>query len=105
MYICISIYITKLTKQSNPDRVTDFIYFLSETSSRTPTLQKVSFICFNENSLKMMNNVFSFILKVFYVLKIITLFFDNFAYVEKWLDKKADVDFKIYDVTNWNTSS
>ena len=53
----------------------------------------------------MVNNVFSFILKAFYVLKIITLFFDNFAYVEKWLDKKADVDFKIYDVTNWNTSS
>ena len=28
-----------------------------------------------------------------------------FPIIGKWLDKKAKVKFKIYDVTNWNTNN
>ena len=62
----------------------------------------VGFICFNDSSLKMMKNAFYFILKALFVLKMLK-FFTNFSgYVGKWLDKRAKVNFKIYDVTNWN---
>ena len=30
---------------------------------------------------------------------------DFFGHVGKWFDKKAKVDFKIYDVTNWETNN
>ena len=30
---------------------------------------------------------------------------DKHFTIEKWLDKKAKVNFKIYDVTNWNTET
>ena len=29
----------------------------------------------------------------------------TFGHVGKWFDKKAKVDFKIYDVTNWETNN
>ena len=44
-----------------------------------------------------MKNAFYFMLKALFVLEIFTLF----GYVEKRLDKKADFNFKIYDVTGW----
>ena len=30
---------------------------------------------------------------------------DFFGYIKKWLDKKAKVNFEIYDVTNLNTNN
>ena len=51
---------------------------------------------------KMTNNAFYFILKAPFVLKIVQIFF---GYLEKRLDKKAKVNCKIYDVTNWNTNN
>ena len=48
-----------------------------------------------------MKNAFYFMLKAVFVLEIFTLF----GYVEKRLDKKADVNFKIYDVTDWATNN
>ena len=36
-----------------------------------------------------------------FVLRYLNVFPDFFGHVEKWLDKKAKVNFKIYDVINW----
>ena len=61
-----------------------------------PPSKKVTFICFNESSLNVMKNVFHFVLK----------FYPDFIdHVGKRLDKKAKVDFKIYDVTNWTINN
>ena len=51
----------------------------------------------------MLNTSFYFILKL--VLKIFTFFPDFFRYVGKLLDKKATVNFKIYDVASWSTNN
>ena len=47
-----------------------------------------------------MEKAFYFTLKVLFVLEIFTLL-DFLYYVEKRLDKKAIVNFEIYDVTDW----
>ena len=52
----------------------------------------------------MIKNVFYFMLKALFVLKIFTFLSWLFGYVGKWLDKKAVVNFKIYDVTDWTTN-
>ena len=49
-----------------------------------------------------MKNYFYFILKVF-VLRIFNFLPDFFRQVGKCFDKKAMIDFKIYDVTTWET--
>ena len=64
-----------------------------------------------EGFLKMMEDVFYFTLKARFVLEIFTFVSRNiyiFGYIEKRLDKQAEVNFKIYDVTdritnNYNT--
>ena len=48
-----------------------------------------------ESSLKMMENCFYFTLKVFFVLKIFNFFSWLFGHVEKLLDRKNQVNFKI----------
>ena len=47
----------------------------------------------------MMKNIFYFILKAFFVLKIFKFLSQRFGQQKKWLDQKDKVDFKIYDVT------
>ena len=51
-------------------------------------LKSVCFTCFNENSLKMMKNVFYFILKALFVLEILKFLSWLFEHVEKtaWLE-------------------
>ena len=49
-------------------------------------LSPLPFICFNESRLKMMKNVFYFILKALLVLKIFKFLSELFAHVEKGLD-------------------
>ena len=44
-------------------------------------------------------------LRALFVLDIFTFLSLNFGYVEKRLDKKAMVDFKIYDVTDWKANN
>ena len=51
----------------------------------------------------MMKNVFYFILKDLFVLKILKLCIKFLVMMEKSLDKT--VNFKIYDVKNWLTSN
>ena len=65
--------------------------------------KKVDFICFNGSPLKMTKNTFYFTLKALFVLEI---FLPRlFSHVEKRFDKKAKVNFKTYDVTDWTTNS
>ena len=61
--------------------------------------KKFVFISFNENPLKIMINTFYFILKAPFFLKIFNFCPDFFCHAGKRLDKKAKVNFKIYDVT------
>ena len=51
----------------------------------------------------MMKNAFYFTLKALFVLKIFKISSWLFSHVEKRLDKKDKVSFKIDDVTTWYT--
>ena len=46
-----------------------------------------------------------FTLKALFITEINKFLFSVFSLVRKWLDKKAKVNFKIYDVTKWITNS
>ena len=52
-----------------------------------------------ESPIKMMKNAFYFTLKGLFLLKIFKFLSGLFGYVEKPLDLKDKVNFKIYDVT------
>ena len=52
-----------------------------------------------------MENTFYFMLKALFVLEIFTFLSWLFGYVEKWLDKKAVINFRIYGVTDWTTNN
>ena len=52
-----------------------------------------------------MKNAFYFVLKALFVLKIFTFLSLVFGYVEKRFDKRAMVNFKIYEVIDWKTSN
>ena len=54
-----------------------------------------------QRSLIMMKNAFYITLKAVFVLKIFKFLSQYFDHVEKWLDYKDKVNFKIYDATNW----
>ena len=61
-------------------------------------------ICISMKVLKNDKNIFYFMLKALFVPEIFTFLSWLFGYVEKRLDKKAMVNFKIYDVIDWTTS-
>ena len=54
---------------------------------------------------KMIENAFSFTLKVLFVLKIFTFLAWLFAHLGKWLDWQGKINFNIYDVTTLETSN
>ena len=54
-----------------------------------------------KSPLKMMENAFHFTLTTLFVLKMFKFLSWLFRHVEKWLDSKDKVNFKIYDVTTW----
>ena len=58
-----------------------------------------------ESPLKVMESAFYLILKTFFILVVLTFLCYPFGYVEKELDKKAKVNFKISDVTDWTTNN
>ena len=62
---------------------------------------KFFFYCFNKSPLKLIKNYFYFMLKVLFILEIFKFLSCLFGYVEKWLDKKAKANVKIYDITDW----
>ena len=51
-----------------------------------------------------MRNAFYFMLKTLFVPEIFSFLSWLFGYVQKQLDKKAMVNFKIYDVIDWTTN-
>ena len=55
-----------------------------------------------ENPLNMMDNVFN--VKALFIFEIFTFLSRLSGYVEKGLDKKPMVSFKIYVVTDWTTN-
>ena len=58
-----------------------------------------------ESPQKMMKNAFYFTLKALFVLKIFKFLSSIFGHVEKPLDQKVKVNFKIYDITTWLTNN
>ena len=62
--------------------------------------QKSCFYLLYFPSKMMKNTAFYFMLKALFVFEIFTFLSWLFGYVEKWLDKKAVVNFKIYDFTD-----
>ena len=52
----------------------------------------------------MMRNAFYFMLNVLFVLEMLTFLSCLFGYIAKRFDKKAMINFKIYDVTDWITT-
>ena len=54
---------------------------------------------------KALKNVFYIMLKAPFVLNIFTFLSRIFSYVEKHPDKKAKVNFKIYNVADWATNN
>ena len=70
----------------------------------SPSKKFVLFFLY-ESPLKMMKNVFYFILKALFVLKIFTFFVLILVMWKKRFDLKDKVNFKIYDVTTWFTNN
>ena len=58
-----------------------------------------------ESSLKMNKKAFYFTMKVLFVLKIFRFLSQPFGFVEKQLDQKDKVYFKIYDVRTWSKNN
>ena len=52
-----------------------------------------------------MKNAFYFTLKALFVLKLFQLVSQRFGHVQKRLDEKDKVNFKIYDVATWVTNN
>ena len=66
--------------------------------------QKIYLIYFNANPLKMVKKCLIFHLKrLFWLLKHLNIFSNYFIQVEKQLDKRAKVNFKVYDGRIWET--
>ena len=65
--------------------------------------KKVGFICFKISPLKMMKNLF--MLKALFVLIYLTFCHDFCDHLGKRLHKKTKVNFKIFDVTDWETNN
>ena len=54
----------------------------------------------------MMKNAFYFMSKAVFVLDIFVPFLSwHFGFIEKRLDKKAIINSKIYDITDWETNN
>ena len=64
------------------------------------SFKKVRFICFIENSLKMMKNAFCSSKNLSLVLRYLSFCPDVFEHVGKRLDKNAKINLKTYDVTS-----
>ena len=58
-----------------------------------------------EIPLKMMKNAFYFALKALFALEMFKYLSWLFGQVEKRFDYKENVNFKIYDVTTWETNN
>ena len=68
-------------------------------------IKKNCFICFNESPLKMVKNIFYFILRALFDLKMFKLLSWLFGDIGKTSFYEYKVNFKVYYVTTWLTSN
>ena len=69
-------------------------------------LQKACYYLLQWKPFKMMKNSFYFMLKALFVLEIFPFFSWLFGDLEKRLDRKSKVNFKVHDdVTDWATNN
>ena len=68
-----------------------------------PSKSSWFYLLHNQNPLNKMFFISSE--KLFSFLRYLQFFPDSFGHIGKQLDKKSKVNFKIYDVTNWNTKN
>ena len=78
---------------------------LSKLKVRLSTSKKFAFIFFSESLLKLMIIGFYFILKLFSFLRYSNFCPDFFGHLGKRLDKKAKINFKIYNAADWTTNN
>ena len=76
------------------------VFYQKSFKLELPPFEKVVFTFFNESPLKMKESNSYFELKSLFILEIFTFLSWRFGCVEKWLDKKTMVNFKIYGVTD-----
>ena len=67
--------------------------------------KKLSFICFSEKPFKNNKKCILFHLKNSFVIKMFNFCSDFSGHVGKRLDKKTKVNFKIYDLVNWERNN
>ena len=67
------------------------------------TLSGLRQLLATESPLKLMKMLCT--LKALFITEINIFLFSVFSLVRKWLDKKAKMNFKIYDITKWITNS
>ena len=53
----------------------------------------------------MMKNVFYFMLKALFILKILKFLSWLFGHFGKWFDEKVEVNLKMYDNTDWKANN
>ena len=82
----------ELSEHWNYDEVKDALLDLRQFSA-------------TETPLKTMKNVFHLTFKALFVLKIYKFLSWLFGHMEKRLDQNNKVNFKIYDVTSWETGN
>ena len=87
--------------RSGDEAFSSYLLYLKSGSH----LPKFFFIYFNKSLLKIMKYASYFVLKALFVVDIFKFLSWLSGYVEKRLDKKAMVNFKIYDVTDWTTNN
>ena len=63
--------------------------------------KNVAVICFHESLVKMIKNAFYFILKALSVLNVFVFLSWLIGHVGMQLDKKAQINFKIFDDRGW----
>ena len=102
-----------LQTHTNPYKLINNINWYRSAVFFLPILTKVEispaknfdFICFNECSLKMINNTLYFISNLVSFLRYLQFSPGFFGYAGKQFDKKAKENFKIYDVASCNTNN
>ena len=79
------------------------IYQSLKSDSQLP--KKIDFSCFSGRPLKVMKNIFYFMLKALLFLRCLYVCPHSFDHVEKQFDKSAKVTLIICDVTDWETNN
>ena len=66
--------------------------------------KKIFFIYSNERPLKILKNYFYFMLEGIFIFNVFAFLSWRFGYAERWLDKRAIVNLRFYEVKEWTTN-